>query len=222
MAAIKWYGHAAFRLDFGVRSVLIDPFISQNPSCPVSIYDVEKADIILVTHEHTDHLGDGIELAKKFEAHFVAIYEITSKASVMGVKKTMGMNIGGTAEVDGVEITMVPALHSGLPVGFVVKYKDLRIYHAGDTGLFSDMKLISELYGPIDIALLPIGGHYTMGPKEAAIAASWIKPKVVIPMHYNTFALIKQDPEAFAKMVKEREPSIEVKVLKPGEVFNYP
>lgn len=200
---------------------MVDPFISQNPVCPVSIYDVEKADVILVTHEHNDHLGDGVELAKKFDAYFVSIYEITTKASYMGVKKVMGMNIGGTANVEGLEVTMVPAFHSGFPVGYIIKHGGVSIYHAGDTGLFSDLKLIGELYKP-DVALLPIGGHFTMGPREAALAASWVKPKVVIPMHYNTFALIKQDPDAFAKLVKERDQGIEVKVLRPGEALTYP
>lgn len=200
--------------------MLIDPYISQNPAAP----KVEVVpDIIAVTHGHPDHLGDTVELAGKCGCRVVSIHEVSKYLAAMGIQ-CESMNKGGTIDVEGVGFTMTDAVHSssidgraaGCPAGFVVEDK-LRVYHAGDTALFGDMKLIGELYRP-DIALLPIGGRYTMGMREAAIAASWIRPRVVIPMHYNTTPAIEQSPQKFAGLVSSQCES-EVVILKPGESF---
>ncbi len=180
-------------------------------------------DIVAITHGHGDHLGDGIEIAKKNDATLVAIHEIAQYAAGKGAKAE-GINMGGGVKVKNTEIIMTPAWHSsGLdetnfaiatcPAGLIINSGKV-IYHAGDTALFSDMKLIGELYKP-DIALLPIGGRYTMDAKQAAMAAEWIKARVNIPMHYNTFDVIKQDPNEFKSLAEEK--GAEVIILRPGE-----
>ncbi|RLF88723.1 metal-dependent hydrolase [Thermococci archaeon] len=181
---------------------------------------LEHVDVVVVTHEHGDHWVDAIEVAQRFDAYFVGIYETAQKAAQKGVKKAVGMNIGGPGEVEGLKIALTPAFHSGLPVGIVISSGSETLYHAGDTGLFTDMKLISELFHP-DVALLPIGGFFTMDPEQAAIATTLLKPKVAIPMHYNTFPVIRQDPELFRKLVAEKAPDVEVVILKPGEYYEY-
>ncbi len=222
MVKVMWLGHAAFLIE-GSKKVLVDPFISGNPSSPVKAYEL-KADVIAVTHGHGDHVGDAVEIAKASNCPVVCIHELSRILEC----ETVGMNIGGTAVVNGVSFTMTPALHSadvevdgkivsaGCAVGFVIGMDGVKIYHAGDTGVFYDMKLIGELYSP-DVALLPIGDWYTMGPREAAKAVELIRPKVVIPMHYGTFPVITGKPEEFAKLVEERCPEVKVVILKPGE-----
>ncbi len=221
---ITWLGHAAFILE-GSKTVLIDPFISGNPKAPLKATDL-KADVIAVTHGHGDHLGDAIEISKANNCSIVCIYELSR---IIG-KNAVGMNIGGTAEVEGVLFTMTPALHSadveidgkivsaGCAAGFVIEMDGIRVYHAGDTGVFYDMKLIGELYEP-DVALIPIGGWYTMGPKEAAKAVELIKPKIVVPMHYGTFPVISGSPEEFKELVEDKCPGVKVVILNPGESF---
>ncbi|MDK2796216.1 MAG: hypothetical protein PWQ22_878 [Archaeoglobaceae archaeon] len=222
---IVWLGHSAFLLE-GSKRVLIDPFITGNPMAPVSVEEI-KADVILVTHGHGDHLGDTEEIAKRNKALVVCIHELSRVLAKRDVE-TMGMNIGGSAYSSGIRITMVPALHSadfedekgeiiscGSPVGFVVEMDGVKVYHTGDTGLFSDMKLIGELYEP-DLMLLPIGDFYTMGIREAVKAVEFVKPKVAIPMHYRTFPLIDTDPMEFKKLA---EKFCKVVVLKPGESY---
>ncbi len=221
MGYIKWLGHAAFELELDGKIIYIDPWIT-NPLSPIRVEDIRAADIILVTHDHRDHLGEAIDLARKTNAAFISIYEISLKASQEGVRKAIGMNIGGSLTVEGITIIMTQALHScerGNPTGFIIKGSEASIYHAGDTGLFYDMKLLGELYSP-EIALLPIGGLFTMGPLEAAKAVELLKPRIVIPMHYNTFNAIMVDPGEFKKYVKEFHPQTEVVVLKPGERLN--
>ena len=222
---IRWLGHSAFLLE-GTKNVLIDPFITGNEKSPVKPDDI-NCDIIAVTHGHGDHLGDAVFISKRKNVPVVAIYELAEYISSKGAN-AVGMNFGGTYTYEGVEITMVPALHSagiteanfthngGLPAGFIIHMDGKTVYHAGDTGLFGDMKIIGELYKP-DVALLPVGGLFTMDPKLAVIAAKWIKPKVVIPMHYNTWPPIKQNPEKMrAPLEKE---GIKLVILKPGEFF---
>ena len=211
---LTWFGHACFSL-VGSRTVLIDPFVPEG-TLPV------EPDIVAVTHAHADHLGMTVQLKKKT----VAINEVAKYLASKGVPAEP-MNIGGSITVDGVRFTMTPALHSswvedegmgfygGAAAGFVVTMDGISVYHAGDTALFSDMQLIRDLYRP-DVALLPIGGRYTMGPAEAMVAARYIGAKLVIPMHYDTFPSISQDTTNFKQAI-ERTTAIRVKVLSPGE-----
>jgi L-ascorbate metabolism protein UlaG (beta-lactamase superfamily) len=224
---LTWLGHAAFEL-IGKKRILIDPFISGNPLSPKKIEELQP-EVIAITHGHGDHLGDTIAIAKQNKAVAVAIHEIACYLQAKGIE-AIGMNMGGSIDL-GVKITMVPAWHSsgideaklgfsgGTACGYIIE-DGVKIYHAGDTALFSDLKLIGEIYRP-EIALLPIGDRFTMNPQTAAVAVSWIKPAVAIPMHYNTFPLIAQDPEQFAAFVKEKSPETRVVILKPGETFEY-
>lgn len=210
---IRYIGHSCFSLEGAVK-VLIDPM-------PAAAADVDT-DVVLVTHGHGDHLGITANLKKPT----VAIHELAHYLSRNGVT-AVGMNLGGTYVHAGVRITMVPALHSssvmengvelymGTAAGFVVEMDGIVVYHAGDTALFSDMKLIHDLYHP-DVALLPVGGHYTMGPAEAMMAAEWIGAPLVIPMHYNTFPAIVQDVTEFKHAI-ESTTSMLVSVVKPGD-----
>ena len=212
---LTWLGHSCVLLT-GSKKVLIDPFIDKG-----SVRGTDP-DIVAVTHGHSDHLGEAVALNKKT----VAISEIAKYLIGKGLP-VEGMNIGGTIMVDGVSFTMTAAVHSsaieeagpgfsaGSAAGFVIGMDGVKIYHAGDTALFSDMKLIGELYHP-DIALLPIGGRFTMGIPEAMMAANFIGAKTVIPIHYNTWDRIAADPLQFKKAI-ERTTDIKVQVLKPGE-----
>jgi L-ascorbate metabolism protein UlaG (beta-lactamase superfamily) len=212
---LTWLGHACVLLT-GSKKVLIDPFVEGRSVL------FTRPDIVAVTHGHEDHLGETVALGKKT----VAITEIAKYLKTKGLP-VEGMNIGGTAQVGGVSFTMTQAVHSswieeagagfygGTAAGFVIGMDGLRIYHAGDTALFSDMRLIGDLYHP-DIALLPIGGRYTMGISEAMIAANFIGAKTVIPIHYNTWDKIAADPLLFKESV-ERTTDIRVTVLQPGD-----
>ncbi len=227
MAVIKYLGHSAFEirlqgLDGKPKNILIDPWLT-NPMSPLkpSDYYGRKIDYIFVTHDHGDHLGEAIDIAKATGAKIVAIFEIALYAREKGAEAIDG-NIGGRLKIDDLFAVLVPANHSssrGAPTGVVVGGRDIVVYHAGDTGLVSEMSLIGELYKP-DIALLPIGGHYTMGIEEAAKAVELIKPKIAIPMHYNTFPPIKADPEEFKRLV-ESKGIAKVAILRPGEELEY-
>lgn len=220
MVKVKFLGHATFLIE-GSKKILIDPFLSGNPQAAVKPEELE-ADLILVTHAHGDHIGDTIEIAKRTGAKVVAMFDVANYINQQadGIE-VIGMNYGPT-EVNGVEIVQVPAWHSssdgvhsiGNPCGYIVKLDGKTIYHAGDTFVFLDMGLFSELYGPIDLALLPIGGHFTMGPGEATKAVELLKPKKVVPMHYNTWPPISADPEEFKRLIGDKA---EVVILKPGE-----
>jgi len=212
---IIWLGHACV-LFTGSKKVLIDPFIEGGSVLWT------KPDLVAVTHGHDDHLGETVVLSKKT----IAITEIARYLKKQGLQ-VESMNIGGTMLVDGVSFTMTPAIHSswiqtegascpgGVAAGFIVGMDGVKVYHAGDTALFSDMKLIGDLYHP-DVALLPIGGRFTMGTTEAMIAANFIGAKTVIPIHYNTWDKINADPLLFKKAV-EKTTDIRVEVLRPGE-----
>ena len=222
MVKVKFLGHAAFLIE-GSRKILIDPFLTGNPKAAVKPEDVE-ADLILITHAHGDHIGDAAEIARRTGAKIVAMYDIANYlVESEGGITTIGMNYGPT-EVDGVKIVQVPAWHSssdgkygiGNAAGYIIKLDGKTIYHAGDTFVFRDMELFAELYGPIDVALLPIGGHFTMGIREAAKAVEFLKPRKVVPMHYNTWPPISADPEEFRKLVGDKA---EVVVLEPGETL---
>ncbi|NPA49832.1 MAG: metal-dependent hydrolase [Thermodesulfobacteria bacterium] len=227
---ITFYGHATFKVitPEGIR-ILIDPWLD-NPQSPAE-KDLGPYDLILITHAHGDHLGNVLEIARTAATEVIAIHEIQQYLLARGIPNVTGMNIGGSYRTRGLTITMVQATHSssiqeedtilygGDAAGFVVKLEDGRsFYHAGDTGLFYDMKLIGELYQP-EVAFLPIGDHYVMGPREAAKACELIKPKTVIPMHFGTFPLLTGTPEAFEKHLKEMAPEVGLKVLKPGETI---
>jgi L-ascorbate metabolism protein UlaG (beta-lactamase superfamily) len=228
VGVIKYLGHSFFEvtlagLDGAIKTLVIDPWV-ENPLSPVKLRDYEnrKIDYILVTHDHGDHLGDAIKLARMTGALVVGIYEIAEYAEREGVK-SIGGNIGGALKIPDLEVVLTPATHSssrGAPVGFVVRGRDLSLYHAGDTGLFSEMALIGELYAP-DVAMLPIGGHFTMGIREAVKAVELIKPKIAIPMHYSTFPVIQADPHLFKKLVEEKTQT-RVVILRPGDTLTYP
>lgn len=226
MAKITFYGHSAFLVELDGKKILIDPYLS-NPLSPVKPEDVKDVDLVVLTHGHGDHLGDAITILKNNKnAKIVAIYELANYVGeqIGDPSRAIGGNIGGPMLVDDLKIALTPATHSspyGAPTGVVIIGKEATIYHAGDTGVTMDMKLIGELYKP-DIALLPIGGHFTMDPVEAAKAVELIKPKVAIPMHWGTFPVLYGKPEEFKKLVEEKTPETKVIILQPGETYSYP
>lgn len=223
MAKIRWLGHAGFEVRLMDRIILVDPWLEGNLKAACKAADIVVADIVCVTHDHPDHLGDAFEICKRTGASFVGTYELGLHAQENGVEETVGINIGGTADVKGLRITMVQAFHTasrGAPAGFVLQGEGKSVYHAGDTGLFGDMGLIGELYNP-DVALLPIGGYYTMGPLEAAEAVRLIRPRVAIPMHYQTLPVQSSSADEFIALVKEKAPEVKVVALKPGETYEF-
>jgi L-ascorbate metabolism protein UlaG (beta-lactamase superfamily) len=223
LAKITWFGHAAFKIEFANKTVLVDPWLDGNPTSPVKASEITNADVVYVTHDHGDHLGDAVKICKKTNAVFVGTFELGTQAENEGVKNVVGLNIGGSVEVKGVQLHVVQAFHTaskGAPTGVVIECEGKRVYHAGDTGIFGDMQIIGELYKP-DVALIPIGGYYTMGALEAAEAVRLIKPKAVIPMHYKTFPVLAQSADEFARFVGEKVSGAKVVVLKPGESYQF-
>ncbi|MEK7059826.1 MAG: metal-dependent hydrolase [Patescibacteria group bacterium] len=214
-------GHAAVLIE-GSKTVLIDPYITDNPAAARKITEIPKIDYILITHDHFDHFGlDAIEIAKRDGSTLFAVHEVTVREDVAqsGIK-AVGANVGGTYGEDGIEFGITPAVHStgsGIASGFVIKLDGMKIYQSGDTSVFSDMKLIPKLWGDIDVALLPIGGHYTMDEMAAALAVEYIKPAVTIPIHYDTWPPIKADPVLFTKHAGSHT---KVHVLSPGETYD--
>lgn len=219
---MKWLGHAAFEVELDGKLIYIDPWIT-NPKSPTRLEDIKRADFVVVTHDHGDHLGEAIDICKRTGAKFIATYELASWAQEQGVQ-AIGANIGGPIKLtDTITAVLTPAFHSasrGAPTGVVLIGKETVIYHAGDTGIFAEMSLIRELYAP-KIALLPIGGHFTMGPREAAKACELLRPEVAIPMHYQTFPVISGSPEEFEAEVKRLGLPTRVVILKPGESFEF-
>jgi L-ascorbate metabolism protein UlaG (beta-lactamase superfamily) len=228
MNRLTFHGHAAFELETskGTR-IMFDPWLSQNPLADIKVNDVKKLDYIMVSHGHGDHFSDVVELATRTNATVIATFELAALCQSKGVKNAHGMSIGGGYRFPFGYVKLTPALHgtgidgganghfSTMPNGFWVDLGDARIYHAGDTALLMDMHLLA---GRVDVALLPIGDNFTMGPEDAARAVEFIEPRVVIPMHYDTFDLIKQDPQDFARRVGDRA---QVKILKPGESYEF-
>lgn len=212
---ITWIGHSAICIS-GSKTVYVDPFITGNPSAKITADAIQTADVIVVTHDHGDHIGDSFNLCKKTGATLVSIFEIAQEAQKEGITAEM-MNVGGTVEVKGVKVSLVPALHTaglgGTAVGAIVEMDGKTIYHAGDTGLSCEMNWIGEIYKP-DVAFLPIGGRFNMTVQLAAKAVEYIKPPKVVPIHYNTFPIIQASPERFAELVG---PLSEVIILNPGE-----
>ncbi len=231
MFSIKWLGHAAFVIELANRIVLIDPWIT-NPLSPYKsvdsfIKEYHRIDYMIVTHDHGDHVGESVELLRRYrDVKICGIFELAEHlaSEAKAIDRSVPGNIGGPIKLDElVTIVFTPANHSsskGVASGVVIISENFSIYHAGDTGLFSEMALISELYKPT-VALLPIGGHFTMGVKEAVKAVELLKPRYVIPMHYNTFDVIKAEPTEFSKMVEDRRLDTTVIILKPGEKYSF-
>lgn len=214
---ITWLGHAAVMIK-GSKTVYIDPFLTGNPAAAASPEDIAEADAVIVTHDHGDHLGDAFAICKKTGATLFSIHEIAAAAEAEGITAE-GMNIGGSVTSAGLTVHMVQALHSaerGDPTGVVVELDGRRLYHAGDTGLTYDMRLIGEFFQP-DLSFLPIGDRYTMGPPSAAKAVEFTQTPRVIPIHYGTFPIVSGDPEEFKRLVGDRA---EVIILKPGETYS--
>lgn len=213
---ITWLGHAAVMIK-GTKTVYIDPFLTGNPAAAASSEDIAEADVVIVTHDHGDHLGDAFAICKKTGATLFSIHEIAAAAEAEGITAE-GMNIGGSVTSAGLTVHMVQALHSaerGDPTGVVIEMDGKRLYHAGDTGLTYDMRLIGEFFHP-DLSFLPIGDRYTMGPPSAAKAVEFTQTQRVIPIHYGTFPMVSGDPEEFKSLVGDRA---EVIILKPGETY---
>lgn len=227
MVSVRWLGHAAFIVKACKWVIAIDPWVT-NPLSPYRsvdsfVKDYDSVDYIVVTHDHGDHVGDSVELLKRYrEARLIAIYELAEGlAAKAGLhEKVIPANIGGPIDLEpNLKMVLTPALHSassGSPCGVVITYNNITVYHAGDTAVFGDMSLIRELYSP-HVAMLPIGGHFTMGIREALKAVELLRPKVVIPMHYNTFNLIRCNPEEFKGAVEARFADTKVLLLMPGE-----
>jgi L-ascorbate metabolism protein UlaG (beta-lactamase superfamily) len=220
MVKIRYLGHACFEISTSDKVLYIDPYLTGNPESPIKPSDVKKADLILVTHDHYDHLGDSVEIARKTNATIVSVPELSQN---LGQVKKFSMSLGAFVRIEGVQVAMVPAVHTslkGLPVGYVIEAEGRRLYHTGDTAVFGDMKLIKELYRP-GLVMLPIGGHYVMGPMEAAYALKLLEPEVAIPMHYKTFPILVQDTRQFEEEAKRYAPNVNIKVLKPNETYEY-
>ncbi|MCC8434793.1 metal-dependent hydrolase [Brevibacillus sp. M2.1A] len=228
MLDIRFHGHSSVQVTSEGHSIMIDPFISGSPVAATKLEDI-SVQYILLTHGHQDHILDAVELAKKNDATIVATHELATYLSWQGVK-TISMNLGGSVKLPFGKVKMTQAFHSsgvvlddekqivymGMPGGFVIELGGKTIYHAGDTGLFGDMKLIGERHN-IDLAFLPIGDVFTMGPEDALVAAEWVQADFVVPIHYDTFPPIKQDGEAFVAELAEKD--IRAKALKPGETL---
>jgi len=222
---ITWLGHATFRIETPEGKILyIDPWIAGNPVCPEKDKNVAHLDLLLCTHGHGDHIADAVDLCKKHQPTAVGIFELATWLEKKGAKNIAPMNKGGSLTVADVTVTMVHADHScgildgdqiiyaGEAVGYVLEFSNgVKIYHASDTCVFGDMRIIHELYAP-QIAMLPIGDRFTMSPREAAYACNLLKPKTVIPMHFGTFPMLTGTPAQFQKLVKD----VEVVEMKPG------
>jgi L-ascorbate metabolism protein UlaG (beta-lactamase superfamily) len=228
---LTWLGHSTFLLTTATnKRILIDPWVMGNPACPDDMKDVGDLDAILITHAHFDHIGDAVEIGKATDATIVAIAETCRWLESKGLENLIDMNKGGTVEVAGVRGHMTHAVHScgitdgdqviygGEAAGWVIELEDgFKLYHAGDTAVFSDMALIGKLLEP-DVALLPIGDHYTMGPRSAAEAVRMVGSKTVVPMHFGTFPILVGTPDDLRKEAADVA-GLEVVELKPGETL---
>jgi len=228
--SFTWLGHATFIFSSpGGKRIIIDPWISTNPSCPESAKHVGKLDVMLVTHGHGDHTGDAVVVGRSSGAHVVAPYELALWLQKKGLQHVTGMNPGGTLHLLGLSVTMVPAIHSssveddghivytGIATGYVIRFEDgTTVYFAGDTSLFGDMRLIGEMYRP-SIAFLPIGDLYTMGPEEAAKACELLGVSQVVPMHYGTFPALTGTPAKLRELIRSRTQVLELRAGETSE-----
>ena len=225
-ADVRWLGHAAFHLSGAGADVLIDPFLTGNPKAAASADEV-PADVILLTHGHGDHLGDTVAIAKRTGATVVAIVELAAEIEAAGVANVVNPNIGGTVTFDWGWVKLTPAWHTAvtpngtphMPAGLLVHYGGHLIYHLGDTALFSDPQLIARRGDKVELALVPIGGHFTMDRYDAVTAVEFIQPHQTIPIHYGTFPPIETDAQAFKTDVEQAGFS-EVLVLNPGDTHS--
>ena len=230
---ITYFGHSTFTIESPEgKIILIDPWTKGNPSCPEELNNPESVDIIAVTHGHKDHTSDLLEIARKFNPSVISTFEISKWLSDMGIQNSLSVNKGGSRVVDGIKFTLTHAQHSssietedgsliyaGEPGGFIISLENgFTVYHAGDTNLFGDMKLIGELYRP-DLSMLPIGDVFTMSPYEASHACRLLNSRYVIPMHYGTFPILTGTPEELKELTTDIEGQ-EIVVLKPGESLN--
>ncbi len=226
---LTWLGHSTFRiLTPEGKTLYVDPWIAGNPMCPESEKGVKKADVLICTHGHFDHIADAVDVAKKHGSTVVGIYELCLWMEKKGVKNIAPMNKGGTQTVADAKITMVHAVHScgiqdgdqivygGEACGYVLEFSNgVKLYHSGDTNVFSDMVIIRDLYAP-KIAMLPIGDQFTMSPREAAYACKLLKPETVIPMHFGTFPILTGKPSDLQQLA----PEVKVLDLKPGQTIS--
>jgi L-ascorbate metabolism protein UlaG (beta-lactamase superfamily) len=223
--ALTWLGHSAFRLDSpGGKRIYVDPFLSGNPKCPETEQKPQRVDLIALTHGHGDHVGDTVELSRRFQAPVVALVELGHWLVAQGVDRDAahGPNKGGTVDIAGVKVTLTDANHSssgedgqylGEPAGLVIELEDgFTTYFAGDTNVFMSMQLIGRIYQP-DVVVLPIGDHFTMGPREAAVALELLGAKRCVPCHYGTFPILVGTPDE----LRELAPGVEIITPEPGE-----
>ena len=228
--ALTWLGHGGFRLDSpGGKRIYVDPWLD-NPNCPEAEKEPERIDVLAITHGHSDHVGNAVDLGKRHSPKVVAIFELASWLQWQGVPNAgdLGMNKGGTIDVDGVKFTMTQAVHSGgllgddtitylgEPCGFVIELENgFKVYFSGDTAVFGDMQLIGRIYEP-DVAVLAIGDHFTMGPREAAMALELLGVKRCVPGHYATFPLLTGTPDELRRLA----PDVEILAPEPGEAID--
>jgi L-ascorbate metabolism protein UlaG (beta-lactamase superfamily) len=235
---VTFWGQSAFKLESGGKTVLIDPWITENPLSPVTVADITKADLILITHDHFDHIGDTaagghaadtIAIARNTGAQVVAVFETAARLLGDGLSPAnilfggFGKDIGGPTDINGISLVMTPAVHSsnsGVSVGYIIKFPGgATIYHAGDTAIFADMLTWGSLY-PIDLALVPIGGSFTMDALQAAKSLRLLTPRRTIPMHYGTFpGILAPNADEFVSLARRYAPGVGVVVLQPGEKY---
>jgi L-ascorbate metabolism protein UlaG (beta-lactamase superfamily) len=230
---LTWLGHASFRLDSpGGKRIYVDPWLNGNPKCPEGEAEPERCDVIALTHGHGDHVGDTVAISQKFDCPVIAQVEMRGWLSLNGLSEdpTQGINKGGTAEVAGIRLTLTHANHSssvfedgqfrytGESCGFVIELEDgFTIYFAGDTNVFTDMSLIGRIYTP-DVAVIPIGDHYTMGPREAAVAIELLDVTRIVPCHYGTFPILSGTPETLRELAPQ---GVEILAPEPGEALSF-